>query len=173
MKSAREYATKEHAEKLPSKTKEASRTILTLSIECVAGRYWEWPFRRVIEAHQDMTLGEVAWLILHEVGFDSGDHLSTFFIGAHPFGSYGWLTETGEWERDGVEPEDDEKWEIPLSALFPLPKRRYLYYWYDFGDDWKFEIRKKGKPHPPVPRRKYPRLIEKEGRKPTQYPRYD
>lgn len=148
-------------------------TIFTLSIECVSGMYWEWPFRRVFEVHQDLTLAEVAWLIMEETGFEDGDHGSTFFIGTNYVRSYGWVTKTGEWAKDGSDVDEEGKWETRLSDLFPLPSGKKIFYWYDFGDDWKFEIRKIGRAHPPVPRRKYPRLIEKEGRKPIQYPRYD
>ena len=64
-------------------------------------------------------------------------------------------------------------WDIPLHNVFPLPKHKKLYYWFDFGDDWKFEIRKKGKDGTPVSGVKCPRVIHKEGPKPEQYPTFD
>ena len=37
----------------------------------------------------------------------------------------------------------------PLCEIYPLPERLKLYYWFDFGDDWKFEIKKARHPKPP------------------------
>jgi hypothetical protein len=57
-----------------------------------------------------------------------------------------------------------------LHEIFPLPKRLNLYYWFDFGDDWKFEIKKARHAKPKVPRVKYPRVIGRVGPNPVQYP---
>ncbi|MCX7048143.1 MAG: hypothetical protein NTX50_21995 [Candidatus Sumerlaeota bacterium] len=86
--------------------------------------------------------------------------------------------EGGEEDEDGDDEEgdwDDEEGsdygDYPLNRVFPLPSRMKLYYHFDFGDDWYFEIRKQGNPKEPHPRAKYPRVIEKIGPTPKQYPR--
>lgn len=65
---------------------------------------------------------------------------------------------------------DEEAWERPLGDIFPLGPHKKLYYLFDFGDSWTFEIRKKGKASSPLPGVLYPRVIYEEGPKPVQYP---
>jgi len=64
-------------------------------------------------------------------------------------------------------------WDITLDKVFPLPKHKKLYYWFDFGDDWTFEIRKKGKDGCPASGANYPRVVHEDGPKPEQYPRFE
>jgi hypothetical protein len=59
-----------------------------------------------------------------------------------------------------------------LNQIFPLPKHKKLYYWFDFGDDWIFEIRKQGKERAAAEGGGTPLLIEAEGPKPQQYPNW-
>jgi hypothetical protein len=57
-----------------------------------------------------------------------------------------------------------------LRFVFPLPERLKLYYWFDFGDDWKFEIRRARHGKEPASRVTYPRVIERIGPDPKQGP---
>ena len=43
-----------------------------------------------------------------------------------------------------------------------------LFYWFDFGDDWKFQITLR-KLKAPKPGNQYPRVISEIGPKPQQY----
>ena len=72
------------------------------------------------------------------------------------------------WAMRLVEMEDP-----PLNRVFPLPERLKLFYWFDFGDDWKFEIKKDRRTHPPAPKTKYPRVIRRVGPNPKQYPNWE
>ncbi len=141
--------------------------IYTLSIECVCGAYLDDQFLRIVEVSSDMTLGELHLFILDLAKFGD-DHLSTFYIANTSRGKKIWFTDTGDWEE-----ENDAMWNIQLNKIFPLGPHKKLYYWFDFGDDWIFEIRKKSEKkfssHPV----KYPRLIHKEGPEPIQYPNWD
>jgi hypothetical protein len=59
---------------------------------------------------------------------------------------------------------------VTLEGLFPLPKNMKLFYHFDFGDDWRFEIRKmRNKPKEPEAGVRYPRVIEKKGPNLHQY----
>jgi hypothetical protein len=59
---------------------------------------------------------------------------------------------------------------VTLEGLFPLPKNMKLFYHFDFGDDWRFEIRKmRNKPKVPEAGVRYPRVIEAQGPKLRQY----
>jgi hypothetical protein len=66
-----------------------------------------------------------------------------------------------------------ESAEIPLNKVYPLPERMKLYYWFDFGDDWKFQITKDRKVKASESKVKYPRVIESIGPDPKQYPNFE
>ena len=74
-----------------------------------------------------MTLGTLT-------GSDN-DHLFTFFMARGPRGQRTSIVETGQWDE-----EQDRLCEIPLSEVFPLEQNMKLFYWFDFGDDWMFQI---------------------------------
>ncbi len=139
--------------------------IYTLSVRCVWGVFLEEPFERVIELPENMTLGELHDIIQDLAGFDR-DHLFTFFIARGPRGKRTEIIETEEWEE-----RQDRLYEIPLRHIFPLPQNMKLFYHFDFGDDWIFQIGKRGKLKEEQGGIKYPRVIKEEGPKPVQYPR--
>ena len=48
-----------------------------------------------------------------------------------------------------------------------------LYYLFDFGDSWLFEVKKSRKKKMLVKKTKYPSLVESLGVNPEQYPEYE
>ncbi|MFH0342554.1 MAG: hypothetical protein ACHBNF_10580 [Chromatiales bacterium] len=141
--------------------------ICTLIIKCVGGAYLQEPFERTIEVPDDMTLGGLHNTIQELTGFDD-DHLFTFFTARGPRGKRDPVVETDEWEE-----ERDRLYEIPLRNVFPLPEKMKLFYWFDFGDDWIFQIRKRGKSKPGDSGARFPKVIEETGPKPVQYPAFE
>lgn len=137
--------------------------IFTLSIECVGGMYLEGPYRFVIEAPVEWALGDLASHILEMVDFE-GDHLAEFYLANGPHGRKTWLTPNGEWAAD-----DAGVMDIRLSAIFPLPKNKMLYYFYDFGASWRFQITKRGKETRRQPGFEYPRIVSETGLKPKEF----
>ena len=138
--------------------------IWTLRIECVRGRYLEDQWVRVYEVDSQSSLLDLHDLIQTAADFDQ-DHMFEFFAGRNP-------RHRGVTFGDDEESEDDfgSTEELTLEKVFPLPKNHKLYYHFDFGDDWYFEIRKgRAQPKPPEPRVKYPRKIEAVGPKLRQY----
>ncbi|MBI2840455.1 MAG: hypothetical protein HYX75_19220 [Acidobacteria bacterium] len=141
--------------------------VLTLRIECVGGAYLREHCVRVFEIRGDATLDNLHWAIQHEVRFD-GDHPYEFFIANSSSGA----------KRH--HPSRNEDWEdmekdfeaIKLAQVFPLGRKR-LYYHFDFGDDWIFEIRKARGVKEPEAQVQYPRVIESIGPTPVQYPGVD
>jgi hypothetical protein len=98
------------------------------------------------------------------VKFDE-DHPFAFFVACRWRGRRQWLAESESWEGQVAEFRS-----IRLKDVFPLGDRR-LYYRFDFGDDWTFEIRRsRGKPKERQPGVKYPCVIERIGPDPEQYP---
>ena len=58
-----------------------------------------------------------------------------------------------------------------LGDIWPLGRKK-LYYWFDFGDDWIFEIRKmrSSKADDTI---SCPRVLESIGPNPEQYPSFE
>jgi hypothetical protein len=67
--------------------------------------------------------------------------------------------------------EESNLWD--LKDIYPLDKGMKLYYWFDFGDNWKFEIKKSRKKIEKKDKVKYPIVVKKIGNNPTQYPDYE
>ncbi len=115
-----------------------------------------------IEIDSTSTLDELHFAIQEAVDFDN-DHLYAFYIARN--------------ERSGgQELMDDENGRVfttTLEDLFPIENKKSLFYWFDFGDDWKFKIMKARKaPHDPQQGVVYPRVVAEVGTKPEQYPDY-
>jgi len=111
-----------------------------------------------------MTLGTLHDTIQELSGFDN-DHLFTFFMARGPSGQ-----RTSVVETDQREEERDRLYEIPLREVFPLEQNMKLFYWFDFGDDWMFQIRQRRQPTPENPGTEYPKIIGEIGPRPVQYP---
>ncbi|MDB5907394.1 MAG: hypothetical protein JWP34_1508 [Massilia sp.] len=139
--------------------------IVTLSIECVGGIYLEEEYGFTLEAPVDSTLEDLASDILDVVDFD-GDHFSDFFLANGLRGKKTFLT------ADGEPGEVDETvWNRRLSEIFPLDKHKKLFYVYDFGASWTFQITKKGKLTTARADIDYPNIAEERGSKPLEYGR--
>jgi len=142
--------------------------IITLRVECVWGMYLQEECVRVIEIEDSASLLELHTAIQDSVEFDY-DHLFEFFAGRN-YGQRKLLfVDSIDWEYE-AEVLDN----IALEEVYPLPKSLKLYYHFDFGADWYFEIRKsRKKPVPPDPAVEYPRVVESIGPDPPQYGEYD
>lgn len=125
---------------------------------------------RVIEIQSDATFLDLHEAIQEAVDFDN-DHLFDFYIGRHPNSRA--YSVGGESNWDTFNPVKAYG-EIPLSSLWPLPSGMKLYYLFDFGDNWIFQVNKtRHKDKIAIPGVKYPRVIEAKGKNPEQYPDWD
>ena len=61
--------------------------------------------------------------------------------------------------------------EVTIGSL-PLEPGQTMQFHFDFGDDWKFDV-KLERIEPPGARIKAPRIMEKHGKSPEQYPSWD
>ena len=138
--------------------------IFTLSIECVGGRFLKEPYQFVIEAPVELTLGDLASHILWMVDFEEDDHLDEFYVANGLRGKKTWFTPDGEWDDD-----DAHVMDIKLSKVFPLPRNKMLYYFYDFGASWCFQITKRGKETKSQPKIEYPCIVSETGSKPKEF----
>ena len=122
----------------------------------------------LIEIDADASLIDLHMAIQEAVNFDN-DHLFEFFLGRHPRNRAVKIGNSGGW-GDFDPYEIYEK--VELSEVFPLPaKGLKLFYLFDFGDSWYFQITKtRRKEKDPEPGVTYPRVVEKKGENPEQYP---
>ncbi|MDM8535596.1 hypothetical protein QUF70_02445 [Desulfobacterales bacterium HSG17] len=134
--------------------------IWTIKIEVIYGRFFENEWESTIEMDSESTLEDLHFVIQDAAGFDN-DHLYDFFIART------------ERSRDKKMFDDDNGkiYSTTLERLFPLEKRKKLYYLFDYGDNWLFRISKtRKKAKEPVKDEKYPKLVTEKGKKPEQYP---
>ena len=122
---------------------------------------------RVIEIKSTATFLELHEAIQDAVDFDN-DHLFEFFIGRHP-GNRAY-TIGGEPNWDTFSPVRTYR-NVGISRVWPLPTGMKLYYLFDFGDNWLFQINKtRHKDKLIQPGIVYPWVIEARGKNPEQYP---
>ncbi len=112
------------------------------------------PWSRTIEVKEDCTLQNLHKYIQKIVNFDD-DHLYEFYVGKNPR------------NRAFTVPKKTK-----LNGIYPLTGYK-IYYHFDFGDDWLFEIKKSRKKKIESKQTKYPVLIESSGVNPEQYPDYE
>ena len=141
--------------------------VYTLTVECVSGLYLSEPCVRVIEITDDSTLEDLHLAIQNAVSFDN-DHLYDFYAGRNYRNRKVFFHESDDWDWDLHEGAFTD---LELRDIYPLQPLK-LYYWFDFGDDWVFEIRKAKREMPPKPDVDYPRVVKARGPNPKQYPEW-
>ena len=140
---------------------------IKLKIECVSGAYLEEECIRVIALDDSTSLYGLHYKIQDAVGFDN-DHPFTFFTAnsPSPWADRNYLISVESWEET-----EDYFDKALLKDIWPLGRKK-LYYRFDFGDDWVFEIRKMRslKADSEI---KVPQILERVGPNPEQYPCYE
>lgn len=141
--------------------------IWTIQIKLLSGCFAENDWAATIALDASSTLEDLHDIIQQAVDFDD-DHLYGFFVARTP----------RSWDRVRYEDDEEEEGnalhETTLEDLFPLPKDRKLFYLFDYGDNWIFQIsRTRKKPFEAEPGIDYPRLISESGEKPQQYPEFE
>lgn len=112
------------------------------------------PWSRIIEIEEDATFQKLHSYIQELVEFDD-DHLHEFYIGKNPR------------KRSDSIREDSR-----LNEVYPLTGYK-IYYLFDFGDSWLFQIKKSRKKLQKEQGVKYPRLVKATGINPEQYSEYE
>jgi hypothetical protein len=138
--------------------------VYRLTVKCVNGLYLSESCVRVIEITDDSTLEDLHLAIQEAVSFDK-DHLYDFYAGRNYRDRKRFFRESDDWDWN-----DAAFANLQLRDIYPLEPPLKLYYWFDFGDDWIFEIRKARKETPAKPDVDYPRVVEARGPNPEQYP---
>lgn len=109
-----------------------------------------------------LTLSSFHYFIQNLINFDN-DHLYDFYASRNSRKRNIQYSETSGTPIDGADYEV-----VELTDVYPL-NRLKLYYLFDFGDCWLFEIRKTRKTPHALACEEYPRLVEDNGVKLIQY----
>ncbi len=112
------------------------------------------PWVRVIEVKEDFSLYQLHDYIQDLVAFDN-DHLYEFYIGKNTKNKSGAISE-----------------HTSLNEIYPMTGVK-LYYLFDYGDNWLFQIKKSRKRVVEDVKVKYPRVVKSMGVSPEQYPEYE
>jgi hypothetical protein len=112
------------------------------------------PWSKTIEVKEDFVLFELHEYIQYLVEFYN-DHMFEFYIDKNPRNLRSSVSE-----------------DMSLNEIYPLTGYK-LYYLFDFGDSWIFQIKKYRKKRHENKNIIYPRLIESTGINPEQYPDYE
>jgi len=141
-------------------------SIYTLTVTCVNDLVLRSECERTIEIEASSSLEELHLAIQQAVRFDN-DHLYDFYLANTPRGDRQMLV-----AQDEFAPEEADYSAVPLESVFPTGRKR-LYYLFDYGDHWLFEIRKARGEKEAERRVHYPRVVAKKGPNPEQYPGSD
>lgn len=120
--------------------------------------FWE----ATIESPDILSLFKLHLFIQQIVNFDN-DHLFDFYAGRNDQNRKVVFTEHSGYPNDGGDYES-----IFLKDIYPL-KGLKLYYRFDYGDNWIFEIRKDRKKVKPDQEKRYPRIVSDNGVKLRQF----
>ena len=112
------------------------------------------PWSRVIEVKEGFTLRQLHKYIQEIIEFGD-DHLYEYYVGKNPR------------NRSESIPKN-----AALNEIYPLTGLK-LYYLFDFGDCWLFQIKKSRKKLEEDKKVKYPRLVKSMGINPEQYAEYE
>ena len=130
-------------------------------MECVRGAYLEEDFLRVIEVSSDMQLSELHLLIQDLIGFSDGQLADCFMATRLRGKKIRFMPPKGQ--PDTASHADMNQ---SLAEIFPQGSRKRLFYSFDFGDNWIFEIKKIADTAHAKENVQYPRIVQEEGVQP-------
>lgn len=137
--------------------------IEALKIKLLDGMHANADWECVLEIPVDYSLDELHQAILNAVGFEN-DHLFEFAIG-HSYYSRSVLRISYDNEKITQE---------TVDTILSQIKGKKLFYMFDYGDSWLFQISKSRKKRSDEDSSIfYPRVSLESGIKPEQYPDWD
>jgi len=138
--------------------------VIRLEIKSIDGYYLRESCVRVVTMDDASSLLDLHDMVQKAVSFDD-DHLFDFYIAnsGSPWADKKRFSEAEDWEE-----RVDEFERLKLRNIWPLGRKK-LYYVFDLGDHWLFEIRKlrSRKSDADLPPGQ---IIERIGPNPEQYP---
>lgn len=140
----------------------AANGLYTLSIDYVGGGYPGEKFQRVVEVPCDMPLSSLHGLVKQLAGF-SDERIHDFYVASSIRGKKLWFKRNGHWHAEA-----ELSFTSSLDQVFLCKTKRKLYYSFEFGDNWIFEIGRKGDIVVPLADCDYPRVVHSRGMRPLQ-----
>ncbi|AWB68773.1 hypothetical protein C2869_21275 [Saccharobesus litoralis] len=138
--------------------------IQILKVKLLSGIHAREDWECTFEVPTDWDLVDLHLSIQKLVDFDN-DHLFEFYIGN---------TELSH-ERQLFMCDEDSIEDTSIAEILELMKgKKKLFYMFDYGDSWRFQISKsRKKPYAVDPNVEYPVMLTETGTKPEQYPGWD
>lgn len=111
--------------------------VVKLRVTCIFGRFLDRECVRTIAMDDFSSLYDLHEMIQTAVSFGR-DHPFTFYTAnsGSPWAERNWIADEEEWAN--MERAFNR---TKLAEIWPLGRKK-LYYWFDFGNKWIFEIRK-------------------------------
>ncbi|MEI8670085.1 hypothetical protein P4S65_18775 [Pseudoalteromonas sp. B131b] len=137
--------------------------IETLKIKLLDGMHAHSEWECALEIPIDHSLDELHQAILCAVGFDN-DHMYEFCIASSYYSR----------SAQRISCDDDKVIQETIETIFSKAKGKKLFYMFDYGDSWLFQINKSRKKcFSEKPNTLYPKVVLESGVKPEQYPEWD
>jgi hypothetical protein len=137
--------------------------IETLKIKLLDGMHAHNEWECALEIPIDHSLEELHQAILCAVGFDN-DHMYEFCIASSYYSR----------SAQRISCDDDKVTQETIETILSKAKCNKLFYMFDYGDSWLFQINKSRKKcFSEKPDTFYPRVVLESGVKPEQYPEWD
>lgn len=136
--------------------------IETLKIKLLDGMHAHNEWECALEIPIDHSLDELHQAILGAVGFDN-DHMYEFCIASSYYSR----------NAQRISCDDDKVTKETIETIFSKAKGKKLFYMFDYGDSWLFQVNKSRKKcFSEKPDTFYPRVVHESGVKPEQYPEW-
>lgn len=137
--------------------------IETLKIKLLDGMHAQNEWECALEIPIDDSLDELHQAILCAVDFDS-DHMYEFRIASSYYSK----------SAQRISCDDDELTQETIGTILSKAKGKKLFYMFDYGDCWLFQINKsRKKPFNEKADTFYPQVVFESGVKPEQYPEWE
>ena len=134
--------------------------IETIKVKLLNSNYYKSEWECVLEIPIDYNLEELHEVILWAVGFDN-DHMYEFCIG-NSFSSK---------NSEHLFCDEDIVIQETVDTIFLRAKGKKIFYMFDYGDSWYFQINKSRKKRFSEKEGiSYPQVVLESGLKPKQYP---
>jgi hypothetical protein len=125
---------------------------------------------RLLEIRSNKSLHDLAELIIKSFDFDF-DHAFGFYNNIKNHYKSDEIYELFS-DLPNCDPHAHAKGVVDIEVGDVFEENKKMLFLFDYGDEWLFLVECK-KYSAPTPKARYPRIIEKVGKSPEQYPDYD
>jgi hypothetical protein len=132
-------------------------SVYALEVECFGGGHEAADVQKIIEVPSDLSLIKLHLLMQHVIGTDEGK-IDAFYLAASLRGVKTWYKRNSAWV-----PENQAALNLSIREVLPHQSNRKLFY---LRGSRMFRISKVSGGHTPLPDRKYPRIVPRQGMTP-------